>query len=227
MKVVGFLPFWMGYQSHNSTQLNRALKKLGGKPLINYSLQILNKCESLTETIVFSSDPKVSQYINDDINYRFCQRPSFLDNDEISIEDIIEEFLNHTDADIIVLIHPNSPFLKPATVNSCIDKVISGKFDSSFTAYKFNKFCWYQGKPLNYSLDNPTPKLKDIEPIILEQSSLYVFTKAIFLKERKRVGGKPFIHFIDHFEGHDVEENEDFEMAELIINSGMFSEISK
>jgi CMP-N-acetylneuraminic acid synthetase len=227
MKAVGFMPFWMGYHPQTGSQLNRALRKLGGRYLINYSLQLLNRCELLSDTLVFASDDSIGDYIEDDIAYRFCQRPAFLDDDDISIEDIITEFLNHTDADVIALVHPNSPFLRLETLNDCLEQVMSGEYDSAFTAYKFQKFSWFQGKPLNYSLSEPTPKLRDIEPLILEQSSLYVFTREIFLKQLKRVGGESFIRFVDHFEGHDVGENEDFEMAELIINSGMFTEISR
>jgi len=227
MKVVGFMPFWMGYHPQTGSQLNRALRKLGGRYLINYSLQLLNRSELINDTLVFASDDRIHGYIEDDLNYTFCPRPAFLDDDDISIEDIITEFLNKTDADVIALIHPSSPFLQLSTLNECLERVISGEYDSAFTAYQFKKFSWFQGKPLNYSLSEPTPKLRDVEPLILEQSSLYVFTREMFLKQFKRVGGRHYTHLVNHFEGHDVGENEDFEMAELIINSGMFTEISK
>jgi len=30
------------------------------------------------------------------------------------------------------------------------------------------------------------------------------------------------MHIINHFEGHEINEQKDFEIAELIVNSGMF-----
>jgi CMP-N-acetylneuraminic acid synthetase len=85
--------------------------------------------------------------------------------------------------------------------------------------------CWYQGKPLNYSLTEPTPKPQDIPPVIFEQSSLYVFSKASYIKNRKRIGDTPFIKYVDHFEGHEISIDEDFKIAELIVNSGMYTEL--
>ena len=51
---------------------------------------------------------------------------------------------------------------------------------------------------------------------------LYVIEKKAFKKRISRVGKKPFIKIIDQFEGHEINETRDFEVAELIVNSGMF-----
>jgi len=225
MKVVGFIPFWMGYNPQTGAPLNRAVRKLGGVPVINYSLSILNQSTLVDDTVIFASNNQISDYIDPKYDYTYLKRPAFLDNDDVSIEQIIEQFLALSDADIIVLMHPNSPFIQLETLNDCITRVASNEFDSAFTAYTFKKFSWYKGTPLNYALDQDTPKLREVEPITLEQSSLYVFSREIFLKQRKRVGGEAYIKNINHFEGHDLVEEEDFELAQLIVNSGMFSDL--
>ena len=40
------------------------------------------------------------------------KRDSSLDSQEVSIEDIVEKFLQNSDADIIVLMHPRCPFIE-------------------------------------------------------------------------------------------------------------------
>lgn len=225
MKVLGFIPFWMGYNPQTGAPVNRAVRKLGGVPVINYSLNVLSQSDLVSETIIFASDNEISKYVDASYDYTYLKRPSFLDDDDVSIEQIISEFLAMTDADVVVLMHPNSPFIQLSTLNECIAKVCSGEFHSAFTAYTFNKFSWFKGRPLNYALDKDTPKLRDVEPVVLEQSSLYVFSRKIFEEERKRVGGRAYIKNINHFEGHDLVEEEDFELAQLIVNSGMFSDL--
>ncbi len=217
MKIVGFIPYWLDY--------NKNMQKLAGRHLINYSLSLLNKAEFIDEIVVFASCPDIIEHIERDLDYSFWQRPIYLDQEDITIEEIIFEFLKNSDADIIVLLHPTSPFLQIATLSECIEKVRLGTNDSAFTAYKHHKFAWYKGKPLNYSLNKATPKLKEIEPIILEQASLYVFSRKMFINKSRRIGDNSFIKEINHFEGHDVKEVEDFEIAELIINSGMYQEL--
>ena len=119
-----------------------------------------------------------------------------------------------------MLLHITSPFLKSETIKECIEKVNSGEHDSAFTAYEMKKFCWFRGEPLNYSLDTPTPRTQDIDPVIIEQSSLYVFKREVFEKTGQRICKKPYIKYIDHFEGHDIDTYDDFRIAELIVNTG-------
>ena len=222
MKIVGFIPYWKGYQVTNDVSEHKNFKKLGGKYLINYSLNALSRIENINQVILYASDRSVLEVVDDELDFDFLQRPNFLDSSDIPIEDIIDEFLKVSDADVIVMLHPNSPFLQLATINECVSKVVSGKFDSSFTACQYKKLAWFKGVPLNYSLHAPTPHLDQLASVIFEQSSLYVFNRESYLLKKKRVGENPYIKFIDHFEGHEVNLDEDFKIAELIVNSGMY-----
>ena len=224
MKIVALIPYWMNYQIDDFGQ-HKNLKKLGGKYLINYSIELLNSISQIDETIVFCSDNKINDYINKNLEYKFLSRDKSLDNNNVSIDEIIESFLLLEKADIIVLLHPNSPFLSVPTLKECLTNVISKQYDSSFTAYEFKKLAWYKNKPLNYSLDEITPNLETLEPVIIEQSSLYIFTKDSFIIHKKRIGNSPYIKVINHFEGHEVSSEEDFEIAELIVNSGMYPKV--
>ena len=193
--------------------------------MINYSVKALNKVKQIDDIVIFASEPSICDHIEEGLKYTYVERPSTLDTQTAGIQDLIGEFLKKIDADVIVLLHITSPFLRPETISECIDNVISGGHDSAFTAYEFKKFAWFKGKPLNYSLEGATPRTQDIEPVITEQSSLYVFTKDLFLKTGRRIGFDPYIKKIDHFEGHDIDTREDFEIAELIVNAGFFSHL--
>ena len=164
--------------------------------------------------------------MDDKAQYNFLKRDQCLDSEKTSIEDIIKSFLLTNSADIIVLIHPKSPFLKPETIEDCIEQVLSLKYDSAFTANSIRKPIWFRDKTLNYSQNQDTPALSKIDPVIVETSSVYVFTRDLFDKKRRRIGEKPFIKKIGHFEGFEIEREDDFKMAELIINAGLDRERS-
>lgn len=218
MKTVAFVPSRL-----NSERVPaKNIKELGGIPLVNYTLRTLNKVKVIDETVLFASDRSIERYIEKGLRYAFVERPTSLDTQQTSIQDIIADFLTKTDAEIIVLLHITSPFLKSETIAECVEKVTSGQYECAFTGYEIRKFCWFNGKPLNYSLDKPTPRTQDIDPVIVEQSSLYVFKREIFEKTRQRVSLRPYIKFIDHFEGHDIDTPEDFRIAELMVNTGYF-----
>lgn len=218
MKIVGLIP-----ASLSLDKSYKNVKELGGLPLVNYTLRTMNKVPRVDKTVVFASEPGIRDYIRKELRYEFLERPAFLDQPQIKAQDIIEEYLKvDRESEIIVAWHITSPFLKAETITDCIDKVSSGEYTSAFTAFEIRKFCWFQGKPLNYSLDKPTPRTQDIEPLIVEQSALYVFRREVFEETRQRISDRPYIKIIDHFEGHDIDTIEDFDMAELIVDTGFF-----
>lgn len=218
MKIVGLIPFWKNKAS------NRDLKQLAGKYLIEYTIKLLNQSE-VDETIIYSSSKDVLDFIDNDLKVSVIQRSQTLDNEEIKIEEILNYFIKDVDCDIVVYINPYSPFLTQNTLSTCINKVKSESFDSACTVKEYKKLAWFQGKPINFSLDTLTPKLIDVEPIIFEQGLLYVINVKAFKENQYRIGKNPYFSVIDNFEGHEINNINDFEVAELIINSGMFKSI--
>lgn len=216
MKTVGLIPFW--FNNGNS----RDIKKLAGKHLIEYSVSLLNASNLIDETIIYASNKKILDYIDPELSVKYLQRAVELDSKEVLIEDIIESFFQDYPADTIILLHPYSPFLTKETLNKCITQVQNNSYDSAFTVIETKKFTWYKNSPLNFDRDKKSPKLKDLDSIISEQGLLYVINKETFLKQKSRVGKHPYMHIIKHFEGHEINEQKDFEIAELIVNSGMF-----
>ena len=218
MRIVGFIPFRL----KTDKIPNQNIKELGGIPLVNYTVRVLNTVALIDDVYLFGSEDRICEYVLDGLKYHFLERNKHLDRADATTQDIIREFLENVDADIIALLHIASPFLKSETITECIEKVKSGKFDSAFTAYEISKFCWFQGEPLNYSLGVPTPRTQDLESVVVEQASLYVFRTEEFKKTGRRISKNNYIRFIDHFEGHDIDSVKNFEVAELIVNTGMF-----
>jgi CMP-N-acetylneuraminic acid synthetase len=223
MKIVTMIPYWHEYRFPEQSVSNRDTLKIGGYSLIERAVDLVQNIEQVNEVIVYSSDEQVKKFLDSSLKYKFLKREVRLDDENISIEDIIESFLKKSDADVIVLMHPKCPFLKPKSLEDCINKVISGSFDSAFIGSKHQKLAWFKGEPLNYSLvsgDN-TQSLSSLEPVIFESSSVYVFTRELFEKTRRRIGINPYMKFIGHFEGFEIDRSEDYEIAELIINAGL------
>jgi CMP-N-acetylneuraminic acid synthetase len=223
MKIVALIPFWSEYLFPKNSLIKRDTLKLGGNSLIDYTVKIANQVDTIDEVIIYSSSDDVVNLIDKNNKCRFIKRDSDLDALSVSIEDIIERFLTLSDADIIVLMHPRCPFLKNETISSCVAEVKSGECESAFVVSQARKLAWFNGKPLNYTLSKDTPSLSNIEPVVLESSSIYVFTRELFEKTRHRISEKPFMIDVGHFEGFEVDTEDDYKMAELIINSGFES----
>lgn len=188
---------------------------LGDKPLLRYELDSLRKtglCDSIT---VYCSDEAVIPFLPNGVN--FVQRPQFLDLPTSNFTQIFDTFIQVEGADIYVYAHATAPFITVETMKECINAVKSGEYDSAFCAVKLQDYLWQDGEPLNFDASN-LPRTQDLKPIYQETSGVYVFTKAVFEKYRRRIGKRPFIKEVSFKESVDIDNPEDFAFAEALIN---------
>ncbi len=210
MKVVAFVPIRL-----NSKRVTgKNMKLLGGKPLLSHVFEQLVQVRNVDEIYAYCSSEEIVKFLPEGV--KFLKRPESLDSDTILGEDIYDSFLKVVDADIYVLVHTTSPFIKAQTIENATNKVIFSEYDSALCVKKIQTFVWYDGKPLNYSLKHIV-RTQDISPIYVETSAFYVFSRDTWLKKRQRVGDNPYFAEVDEIEGIDIDNPEDFELAERLI----------
>ena len=214
MKTVAFVPIRL-----NSKRVaGKNLKMLGDKPLLRYILDTLVKVNRIDEVYVYCSSEEIISYLPDGV--KFLKRPEFLDRDETLGKEIYEEFTKTIDADVYVLAHTTSPFMKVETVENALSKILDEDYDSAFSAEKVQTFVWYKGNTLNYDLKE-IPRTQTIEPIFVETSAFFMFKRDVWKVHKQRIGFKPYIAEVDKIEGVDIDWPEDFEFAERILQCYM------
>ena len=149
---------------------------------------------------------------------RFLRRSEELDRDTTLGREIYDSFTAEVEADLYVLAHATSPFIRAETVADALRKVVSGEYDSAFSAEKIQTFAWYEGRPLNYSPEN-IPRTQTIEPVYIETSAFFIFPRALWTGRHRRIGDRPYMAVVDRIEGLDIDYPEDFTMAEIIAAS--------
>lgn len=211
MKTVAFVPIRL----NSKRVIGKNLKLLGGKPLMCYILDILKSVSKIDEVYVYCSQESIIEYLPEGI--KFLKRDTSLDSDETLGKDIYEAFTKDIDADVYILAHTTSPFIKPETIEKALTEVTSGRHDSSFSAQKIQTFAWFNGKPLNYALTD-IPRTQTIEPVYYETSAFYIFRRHIWTEKKQRIGDNPYIAVVDQIEGIDIDYPEDFEFAQRVID---------
>lgn len=212
MKTVAFVPVRL----NSKRVIGKNLKLLGGKPLLCYILETLVKVAAIDEVYLYCSNEDVTPYLPDGV--KFLKRPAFLDRDETLGKEIYDEFTKTVEADVYILAHTTSPFIKQETIETALNMIISGGYDSAFSAEKIQTFAWYDGKPLNYDLKE-IPRTQTIEPVYIETSAFFMFMRDVWKVHGQRIGFKPYMAVVDKIEGVDIDWPEDFEMAERILES--------
>lgn len=211
MKTVAFVPVKL----NNQRTPGKNTKCFDdGKALITVFLETLLKVKGFDQVYVFCSDEFIKGYLVDGVE--FLKRPTYLDTQKATPQDIMSEFIKLVDADIYAVCHCTSPFVSAEHLEECIQAVKSGEFDSSFTAEKIQKLLWSaECEPVNFDPQN-VPRTQDLPVIYDEVSAAYVFRKDVFLQLSRRIGLKPHITEVSGIECVDIDYPQDFQIANAI-----------
>ena len=187
---------------------------LGGKPLLAYCLDTLLQVERINERYVYCSDESIMDYLPKGVT--ILHRPAELDMPTANFTQIFDSFSKAVYADVYIYAHATAPFAKPETVNSEIDTVLSGEFDSAFCAERIQDFLWKDGMAINFNPEN-MPRSQNLPVIYRETSGVYVFKRTVFETHRRRIGIKPYIAEVKRLEAIDINTSEDFQIAQTLL----------
>lgn len=212
MKVTAVVP--MKLNNRRLPQKNTKCFK-NGKPLCWYILSTLLKINEIEEVYVYCSNPDIKKYIPEGVNY--LKRSEDLDQDSTKMNEVLQAFARELPSDIYVMTHTTAPFIKSSSIKKGLEAVLSGEFDSSFAVKKLQDFLWKDGRPFNYELDN-IPRTQDLPPLFEETSGFYIYKSNIITNLNRRIGQKPFLVEVGEIESIDIDEPEDFKIADAIYN---------
>lgn len=214
MKRVAFVPIRLNSQRVEG----KNLRELGGRPLMTYLLQTLASVGNIDEVYVYCSNPSIVEYLPDGV--KFLRRDERLDSNSTLGEEIYDAFTREVEADVYILAHATSPFIRPATIADAVERVASGEYDSAFSTERVQTFAWWRGQTLNYSLEH-VPRTQDLEPVYVETSAFFVFREDVWREKHRRIGDKPYMAVTDRIESMDIDNPDDFLLAEAIVAAGL------
>ena len=214
MKRVAFVPIRLNSQRVEG----KNLRELGSRPLMTYLLETLTRVENIDEVYVYCSNPAVKPYLPEGV--KFLQRDKRLDQNTTLGAEIYDAFTREVEADIYILAHATSPFIRPATIANAVDQVESGVYDSAFSAERVQTFAWWRGKPLNYTFER-VPRTQDLEPVYVETSAFFVFREDVWREKHRRIGERAYMAVTDRIESMDIDNPDDFLLAEAIVAAGL------
>lgn len=206
MKVVALVPIKL----HSQRLPQKNILPIAGHPLCWHLCNTLTHVKKINEIYVYCSDEAVLQYLPEGVIFK--QRDRKLDADDVKGFDIYSSFISEIDADIYVLAHTTSPFIKISSIENALSHILSGENDSAFSAERIQTFAWYKGEPINYDLGD-VPRTQDMEAVWVETSAFYMFKKDIFQKYKRRIGFHPYIQEVSGAEAIDIDEMQDYILA--------------
>lgn len=205
MKTVVIIPI----KSKSTRVPGKNFKKINGKPLFEYTLDKVKKC-NFDEIYVDTDSKLIKRYCNKK-KINIIHRLKSLSKDSANGNDLLNYHLKLIDSDIYFQLFITAPLLKVSTINNCI-KILkeNKKYDSILTSKSIYSWFWFNKKPVNYRPDI-LPRSQDAKPIVQETTGLYGVRKRALKKYECRIGKKPFFYEVSEKEVIDLDTKNDIE----------------
>lgn len=212
MKIVAVVPIKLNNRRlpHKNTK-----QFTNGMPLCYYILNTLLRISQISDVYVYCSNPDIINYIPNGVKY--LEREKSLDTDETKMNEVLSCFASDIQADIYVMTHTTAPFVKSKSIEQALNAVLNENYDSAFAVKKLQDFLWKDGRPFNYSLDS-IPRTQDLPQLYQETSGFYVYRREVITELNRRIGIKPKLIEVGEIESIDIDEDEDFMIADAIYN---------
>lgn len=218
MSTIALLPM----KAHSERVSGKNFRKLAGKPLFQWILDALLAVDDIDQ-IVINTDARdilADNGLQDSDRVLIRDRRPEICGDFVSMNLILEDDLAATNADQYIMTHTTNPLLSSATIGKALaqykDAKSKGLADSVFGVTKFQtRFYKGDGSPINHDPKNLI-RTQDLEPWYEENSCIYVFDKPSFSATNARIGAKPILFEIPKLEAIDIDEKEDWFLANAV-----------
>ena len=208
---------------HDSERVpGKNFRPLGGRPLYHHVVQSLLNSARVARTVIDTD----SEVIKRDAATAFpgvevLDRAEELRGGMVAMNDVLLDDVRRIDADLYVQTHSTNPFLRSASIDDAIERLVEDeKADSLFSVTRLQTRLWSkEGIPINHDRDRLI-RTQDLEPVYEENSCMYLFSRQSLERTGNRIGERPILYEVPSDEAWDIDEESDFRIAEAMYAAG-------
>jgi len=216
MQIFAMIPARMG--SQRLKQKN--LRELAGVPLINRAVRKCRAAAVFDEIWVNSEHPAFGEIAAVE-GVGFHQRPEALGNNQATSEQYVAEFLAQHPCDFVVQVHSIAPLLTVEEIRGFVRTLEVGDVDCLLSADLVQIECAFQGRPVNFSLNEKTNS-QELEPLQRLSWSITAWRRSTYLEavaagRCATYSGRIGYHAVSPLAGHVIKTERDLEVAEALL----------
>lgn len=201
------------------------IKSFWGKPMISYSIDAALKSNIFDEVMVSTEDEEIAK-----ISKKFGAAIPFMRSkknagDHVGSAAVVEEVIQSykkigVDIDKFCVIYPTAPFLTPQKLRKTYSKFHKSKADALVPVVRFSypiqrAVKIVRGKIMMIWPQNYHKHSQDLMPAYHDCGQFYWFKTKPFLKEKKLFLKNTIAHEIPESEVQDIDNFEDWKIAEM------------
>ena len=223
--IIAFLPCRKG--SQRVPQKN--IKPFAGYEfgLIQIKLNQLIDAKNIEKIVLSTNDQEILDYATSLKQAKIIchKREERLSSSETSTDDLVGHALDLIPNGHILWTHVTSPFLNAALYDQIIKQyrtsLVEG-YDSLMTTSLIQGFLWNEDGPINYDRSQEKwPRTQTLKPLHEVNSAVFLSSAENYENLNDRIGRKPFLYALDKIEGFDIDWEDDFQIAQAVMNSGL------
>jgi CMP-N-acetylneuraminic acid synthetase len=229
-KIYAFIPA----RSGSERVVNKNLRLLGNKPLLQHTLDLINHIPQIEKTFISTDYKNIHENINLNESVYIVNRPSEIaQSTSLDIDWILHliDYIADDLPDLIILLRPTSPFRTADFVNSAISNLINNPgFDSSRSVHLVKEHpdkMWrkhedsivpYNSFNLDEKEDLHSQQYKSLDEVFIQTSSLEILRTTSVIKNKKLSGNKVLPIYSDYTNSFSIDYEIDYKIAEMIMN---------
>lgn len=218
-KIVAMIPARLGSKRIKS----KNLRLLEGRPLVCYVASKAKEAGVFTD-IYINSEAEIFADIAKQLGIKFYKRKRELADDNATNDMFVLDFINNITCDIIIQINPTSPLLSVEEIKAFVKTMLENDYDTLHSVKKEQIEGLFKGRALNFDPLKKMPRSQDLEPVMLFSSGIMGWKVAKYYENIKKYGcatyggdGKTGYFPLKGFSNIDIDNEEDFQLAELAI----------
>lgn len=194
-----------------------------GHPLIAWTITQAIQA-GIMDVYVSTEDNEIAS-VATEYGAQIIRRPPELATDVSSGDDAVIHAVSLLDlADDMVVTIPQvtSPLRWPTHITAVTDLVMSGNFDSAFTANRVDDICvWSLGdSPRSLTYDFRTRKMRqDRLPLVVENGSVYSTRVGALIESGNRLSGRIGVSLMPRWTMPEIDETEDLHLCKTLMEA--------
>ena len=218
MKIIAFIPVRGGSKSIPL----KNIKPLCGKPLVNWSIEALERCQLVDEIIVATDSDEIEAVVTREAfqKTKVYRRKPENAQDSSSTESVMLEYI-HAEAldedDTFMLVQATSPLTQTEHFNEALTMFGQMSFDSIISCVRSYRFYWSKnGNSLNYDYKN-RPRRQDFEGTLMENGAFYINKVRNIKKYNNRLSGNIGVYEMPFYTATEIDEPDDWTILEQLM----------
>lgn len=190
-----------------------------GRPLFHHMVETMLACPQIDAIVIDTDSPTVKEQCADKFpTVIVLDRPHHLRDGTTPMNDVLLHDVSQVPSEFYLQTHSTNPLLSKETLARAVEAFFANYpvYDSLFSVTRIQTRLWDElARAVNHN-PNILLRTQDLPPLFEENSCLYIFEGEALRVRHNRIGMRPHLFQIDRREAQDIDEEIDFEIADMM-----------